>query len=141
MNLRGHRNDDHIEINLIALIDVLLFLVIFFMLSTTFMERAQIALTLPKASTEAPAVQSDKVEIAIDPAGRYYVNSQALVNTQLATLKQAIVEATRGMNDPAVIVSADAKTTHQAVVTALDAARQLGLVRITFVTEMLPENP
>lgn len=141
MNLRGRRNDDNIEINLISLIDVLLFLVIFFMVSTTFVERSQIALTLPKAATEMPPVQKDKVEIAIDSQGRYYVNSQALVNTQLATLKQAIVEATQGMKDPAVMISADAKTAHQAVVTALDAARQLGLVRITFVTELLEEHP
>jgi biopolymer transport protein ExbD len=140
MNLRGRRNEDNIEINLISLIDVLLFLVIFFMVSTTFVERSQIALTLPKASTEMPAVQSAKVEIAIDAQGRYYVNNQALINTQPATLKQVIIEATKDMKDPAVIISADAKTTHQAVVAVLDVARQLGLVRITFVTELVPEN-
>jgi biopolymer transport protein ExbD len=141
MNLRRHRDKENVDINLISLIDVLLFLVIFFMVSTTFVERAQIALTLPKASTEPSAAQQDKVEIAIDPVGRYYVNNKALINTQLATLKRAIAETTQGMKDPAVTISADAKTAHQAVVTALDAARQLGLVRITFVTELLPENP
>ena len=141
MNLRRRRDKENVDINLISLIDVLLFLVIFFMVSTTFVERAQIALTLPKASTEPSAAQQDKVEIAIDPVGRYYVNNKALINTQLATLKHAIAETTQGMKDPAVMISADTKTAHQAVVTALDAARQLGLVRITFVTELLPENP
>ncbi len=141
MNLRGRRDNDDIDINLVSLIDVLLFLVIFFMVSTTFVERSQIALTLPKANTEAPVVENNKVEIAIDSQGRYYVNNQALINTQLETLKQALVEATKGMKDPAVTISADAKTAHQAVVTALDASRQLGLVRITFVTELTPENP
>jgi biopolymer transport protein ExbD len=141
MNLRRRREKENVDINLISLIDVLLFLVIFFMVSTTFVERAQIALTLPKASTEPSAAQQDKVEIAIDPAGRYYVNNKALINTQLATLKHAIAETTQGMKDPAVMISADAKTAHQAVVIVLDAARQLGLMRITFVTALLPENP
>lgn len=134
MKLRRQR-DDNVEINLISLIDVLLFLVIFFMVSTTFVERAELAINLPKATAEAPTLETNKVEIAIDATGRYFINGSALINTQLATLKQALSQVVRDLREPVVIINADAKSSHQSVITALDAARQLGLMRITFAIE------
>lgn len=134
MNLRPRSRDD-VEINLISLIDVLLFLVIFFMVSTTFVEKSEIALTLPEATTDAPPAEKDPIEVSIAAHGAYHVNGNALPDTGLATLERALAEATKTMRDPVIVINADARATHQSVVTALDAARRLGLLHVTFATE------
>jgi biopolymer transport protein ExbD len=134
MNLRPRRCDD-VEINLISLIDILLFLVIFFMVSTTFVEKSEVALTLPEATTDAPPAAENQIEVTIAAHGGYHVNGNALADTGLATVERAMAEAAKPLRDPVVIINADAKTTHQSVVTALDAARRLGLLRVTFATE------
>ncbi len=134
MNLRPRRPDD-IEINLVSLIDVLLFLVIFFMVSTTFVEKSEIALTLPEATTDAPPTAENQIEVTIASHGGYYVNGNALPDTGLASVERAMAEAAKPLQDPVVIINADAKATHQSVVTALDAARRLGLLSVTFATE------
>jgi biopolymer transport protein ExbD len=145
MNLRDRRRDDDVEINLINLIDVLLFLVIFFMISTTFVKKSEIALTLPQASAEEKATDDNKIKIVIGADGQCFINDRALINMQLDTIEQGIAEAAKSMTNPAVIVSADAKATHQSVITVLDAARRLGLLKITFATELShqehPEAP
>ena len=142
MKLGDRRRDDDVEINLINLIDVLLFLVIFFMISTTFVEKSEIALTLPRASAEAKAAEDNKVKIVVDAEGRCFINDRALINMQLETIERGIAEAAKSMTNPSVIISADANATHQSVITVLDAARRLGLLRITFATELIhPETP
>ncbi len=138
MNLRPRSRDD-VEINLVSLIDVLLFLVIFFMVSTTFVEKSEIALTLPEATSATPPVQENQIKVTIAAGGAYYVNDQALVDTALETVEHAIAEAAKPLRDPVVIINADAQATHQAVVTALDAARRLRLLRVTFATEASDE--
>ncbi len=134
MNLRSRRHDD-VEINLVSLIDVLLFLVIFFMVSTTFVEKSEIALTLPEATADAAPAKENQIEVTVAAAGAYYVNGETLGDTAVETLERAIAEAAKPLRDPVVIINADAKATHQSVVTALDAARRLGLLRVTFATE------
>ncbi len=140
MKFRGQRSDDDVEINLISLIDVLLFLVIFFMVSTTFVEKTELAITLPQASTAEPSTETDKIEIGIDASGRCYVNGQALINTQLETILTALEQAAQALHEPILVINADAAATHQSVVTILDAARRLGLVRITFAAEITEEG-
>jgi biopolymer transport protein ExbD len=119
---------------------VLLFLVIFFMVSTTFVEKSEIALTLPEASVEAEAPDGNKIKIVVDADGQCFINDRALINMQLETIEQGISDAAKSMTDPAVIISADAKATHQSVITVLDAARRLGLLKITFATELIHEE-
>ncbi len=130
---RRERNDSP-EINITSLIDVVFLLLIFFMVSTTFSRHAQIKIDLPESSAEKQEQKDRSVEIAIDAQGRYYMEGRQLVNTQLRTLMQALRKATEGMHAPPIVISADGKTPHQAVITAMDAARQLGLLHLTFAT-------
>ncbi len=135
MNLQP-RDDDDLEINITPLIDVVFLLLIFFMVSTTFIQKSQINLNLPHASEDIVEVEIEKVNVAVDREGRYFINDKALVNTQMTTLKQGLSDAAGLLHDPVIIVSADAEAAHQAVIKVLDAARQLDLVRITFATEI-----
>jgi biopolymer transport protein ExbD len=89
---------------------------------------------LPEAGGEAIQTEGSLLEIAIDAEGRYYVNGQDVVNTQLETLKQAMQAAVGNADQPKVILSADRKTPHEAVVRAMDAAGQLGYVHLTIAT-------
>ncbi len=139
MNLRPQRKDD-VELNITPLIDVVFLLLIFFMVSTTFERESEINITLPEASEEYTDTQLDKVEIAIDAEGRLFVNEQSLVNSQLGTIRDAIQNALYDLEDPQIIISADAKATHQLVVRVMDAARQLNLVKITFATQGIEDD-
>lgn len=134
MNLRP-RNRDVFEINVIPLIDVMFMLVIFFVVSTTFEKYSKININLPKASEERPETELEKVDIAVDARGNVFVGGQSLVNTQVMTIREALRDAVHDLKDPTVVISADADATHQSVVRVMDAARQIGLVKITFVTE------
>ena len=139
MNLRPHRTDD-VELNITPLIDVVFLLLIFFMVSTTFDRESEINITLPEASEEYTEVEIDKLEISIDAEGKIYVNEQVLLNTQLNTIREAIRDAAYDLDDPQVLISADAQATHQTVVRVMDAARQLDLVKITFATTAIEEE-
>lgn len=139
MNLRP-RSRDVFEINVIPLIDVMFMLVIFFVVSTTFEKYSKIDINLPKASEERPETEIEKIDVAIDARGTVYVGGQALVNTQLMTIREALRDAAHDLKEPTVIISADADATHQAVVRVMDAARQIGLVKMTFVTERTEDS-
>jgi biopolymer transport protein ExbD len=133
--MRPRRRDEP-EIMLIPLIDILLMLLIFFMLATTFKHAAEISINLPEASQQKlPNQDLRMLDIAIDATGRFYVDRQEVVNTELETVKRAIEKVTPDRKDVIVVISADAKTPHQAVITAMDAARQLGLIRITLAAQ------
>ena len=132
MNLRPRRPEPP-DINLTPLIDVVFLLLIFFMVSTTFKEDARIQLRLPEAQgEEVPAEEAKSLVILIDRAGTFYVNDRQVVDTRLATLRKAIAGAAGAARDLPVILKADAGTPHQSVMTAMDAASQLGLVRFSF---------
>lgn len=138
MKLRQSRREEP-EINLIPLIDVMLFLLIFFVVTTTFTRNSGITLNLPEASPRPVEEQEAPVEIVVDAQGRYYVNDQLVVNKQIETLKKALQLATQGTDHPALVISADANATHQSVVSALDAALQLGIVQVSMTTRQ-PEG-
>lgn len=140
MNLRTPRREEP-DLNLIPLIDVVFMLLIFFMVTTTFNRDAGLEIQLPTAAAEQTEPKADRIEITIDAEGRYYVNQQALINTQLDTLKRAIKQTAGERRDVPFIISADAKTPHQAVVSAMEAAAQLGFVRITFATQQPQATP
>ena len=139
MNLRPQRRDD-VDLNITPLIDVVFLLLIFFMVSTTFDRESEINITLPEASEEYTEVEIDKLEISIDAEGKIYVNDQVLLNTQINTIREALRNAAYDLDEPQVLISADAQATHQAVVRVMDAARQLDLVKITFATTATDEE-
>ena len=139
MNFKpGHEQE--VDVNITPLIDVVFLLLIFFMVSTTFVRESEIDLTLPEASEELRDEPVDKIEIAVDKKGQYFVNGKALINSQLETMKAALREQNTSDGDPLVIISADAEASHQSVITVMDAARQVGLVRITFPTQLREEE-
>lgn len=135
MNFRPPINRD-LDINLTPLIDVVFLLLIFFMVSTTFVKESEIEVNLPQASAELREDVVDRIEIAIDRQGSIFVNDQALINAQVVTIRKALERARGEGGDPVVIISADAAATHQNVVDVMDAARQAGLYRVTFPTLM-----
>jgi len=139
MNLRPTPREP-VDINLTPLIDVVFLLLIFFMVSTTFNRDSELSIELPAASADAQQQQIDAIEVAIDAKGRFYVNGRQLLNTQAKTLRQALQAAAGDSDSPPIILSADAMTPHQAVVQVMDAARELGFVRLTFATRLVPEN-
>ncbi|NIR32117.1 MAG: biopolymer transporter ExbD [Gammaproteobacteria bacterium] len=139
MNLRPRREREP-DINLTPLIDVVFLLLIFFMVSTTFERSSELAIELPEATTEPAQQEPEAIEVAIDASGRYYVNGTELINTQLSSVKQALSRAAGGRDDPPIVISADGRSPHQAVVTVMDAARQLGLVHLTFSTRVTEDD-
>lgn len=117
---------DPLELNLTPLIDCLLFLIIFFLLSTTFSKTGKLQIQLPKADAAVVAGKARSVEVAVDAAGKYAVNGKVIASTDAAALREAIVAATGEKRDMPFIISADGTAPHQAVVTVMDLAGQLG---------------
>ena len=135
MKLRGDRPKDDPEINLIPLIDVALLLVIFFMLSSTFMQEGRLKIELPQASLAPTGRQkTDPLVISVTQAGTYRVNDRELINNSPDTLRAAIQEVAGADRNKPVTVRADARSTHQSVVTAMDVLGKLGFVRINIAT-------
>ena len=138
MNFRAGRRREEPDVNLTPLIDVVFLLLIFFMVSTTFNKQSEISIQLPQAAGETQQDKRVVIEVSIDAEGRYYVNHQQLINTQLDTLKRAMQTQAGKEKEPKLIISADRRTPHGAVVRAMDAARQLGFVHLTFATQNNP---
>lgn len=139
MILRQKR-DNEPDINLTALIDVVFLLLIFFMVSTTFERESEISIELPEASGKV--VQNDQkvIEVSIDSSGRYFVNKQSVTDATVTSLMDAIKTARGDEQKPRLIISADKMTPHQSVVSAMDAARRLGLVNLTFATRQASDK-
>ncbi|HVS24257.1 MAG TPA: biopolymer transporter ExbD [Gammaproteobacteria bacterium] len=134
------RSRDEPEINVISLVDVLLVLVLFFMVSTSFLRETQISLHLPEATTDKNAeAPSEALQIMVTQNGSYLVNGRELVNNERRTLRAAIERLIGTKRDMPVFIRADAAATHQAVITALDVAGQLGFVKINIATVTPPE--
>ena len=139
MNLQPSTPDEP-EVNLTPLIDVVFLLLIFFMVSTTFEHQSRIQIELPEATAEATKPEEESLEIIIDAQGRFFIGEEQVVNTELKTLKGAISKTVGKREGIPVIIRADAKTPHQAVITALDATSQLGLTRISLATSRMQEE-
>ncbi len=134
------RSRDEPEINVISLVDVLLVLVLFFMVSTSFLRDTEISLQLPEAEVDTQATAADeKLEVMITKTGSYLVNGRELVNSERRTLRAAIERLAGGKRDMPVFIRADAAASHQSVVTAMDVAGQLGFVRLNIATVTPPE--
>src|SRR5687767_7198476 len=135
MRLQSRKAKEDPEINLIPLIDVALLLVIFFMLSSTFMQEGRLKIELPQASLAPTGRQkSDPLVVAVTQAGTYRVNDRELVNSSTDTLRAAIVEMAGADRNRPVTVRADGRATHQSVITAMDVLGKLGFVKINIAT-------
>jgi biopolymer transport protein ExbD len=132
VNLSPLRREEP-EVNLTSLIDVVFLLLIFFMVSTSFIREASLSLQLPTASS-APVELAEPVEITVGADGRYFFGSDELVNTTPATLRRALLDAAGGDTTRVIVVRADARAQHQAVVTVIDAAGRAGFAEVSIVT-------
>jgi biopolymer transport protein ExbD len=134
LNLRPRRVEDP-EINLISLIDVLLLLVIFFMMSSTFVDQGRMRVQLPTAS-EAPARsgEAERIVVTVTQAGGYRVNERDLVNSSRETLRGAVAAVAGEARTARVVLRADARATHQSVVTAMDVLGRMGFAQLDVAT-------
>jgi len=122
------------EINLIPLIDVLLMALIFLLVTTSFSREARLRLQLPEAAS-ASQLESASLRIAIDAHGQYFINNKQLLNASTEALRAAMQQAVGGRKDPVIVVQADRKTPHEAVVRVMDVSRRLGYTHLTFATQ------
>ena len=135
---RGHHEA---SVELTPLIDVVFLLLIFFMVSTTFIRETQLKIDLPEAAGELQEVEDDLIEITIDRLGDYAVNDRLLVNNDLRTLVRALEDLLEERPPSSrVIVTADANASHQSVVRAMDAAGKVGLTRLSITTQQPSEE-
>jgi biopolymer transport protein ExbD len=134
MNFR-RGNRDEPEINLIPFIDVLLVVLIFLMLSTTYSKFTEMQLKLPVADTDAQRDYPKEVIVAVSSDGRYSVNKLVIEGRSVDVVGQAIVEAAKAGKDSVIIISADALASHQSVITVMEAARRVGMSQITFAAQ------
>ena len=137
----GRRRIDEPEINLIPFIDVLLVVLIFLMLSTTYSRFTELQINLPAADAEKLRERPAEIVVAVAADGRYAVNRRAIDGRSVEQLTAALVAAAGGREDTVVIVSADALAAHQTVVNVLDAARRAGLSRLTFAAQGAGATP
>lgn len=134
MNFRPRQKDEP-EINLIPFIDVLLVILIFMMLTTTYSKFTELQLTLPVADAEQQRDHPKEVIVAVAADGRYAVNKAAVDGKGVDAVARALGQAAGAGRDSVVIISADATAPHQSVVTVMEAARRVGLSQITFATQ------
>ena len=125
---------EELELNLTPLIDVVFLLLIFFMVSTTFQKESEISLQLPRASDSELDASQERIEVVINAAGRYFINDQELINSDVATVQNALYKISGGKRDIPLTIRADAQAPHQSVVTAMDAAGQLGMLKMSIAT-------
>ena len=130
----GRRRDNEPEINVTSLIDVILLLVIFFMVSTSFTQDARLRVQLPHASADTERREIDPVTIMISADGAYRVNERALVNQSPETLRAALSKIAPAPRGQRITIRADARATHQSVVTAMDVAGRLGFAQVNIAT-------
>lgn len=141
MRIADHRDDDIPEINLVPLIDVVLCLLIFFVVTTTFDARSVLKLELPRADGQPAETKGQPLGILINADGRYFVGDREVLRTDVESLKQALREVAGDDRQRTVLIRADARTPWQAVVTAYDALAQLGFRKVANATAPQPAEP
>jgi biopolymer transport protein ExbD len=123
------------EVNLTSLIDVVLLLLIFFMVSTSFVKQSQIKISLPQADSSSVVEEpAEQIDITISSTGTFLVNGRELINNRAATIRNALQKVSDGNNRLPMTISADANAKHQHVVTAMDVAGRLGFTQISIAT-------
>ncbi|MCA1925075.1 MAG: biopolymer transporter ExbD [Thiobacillus sp.] len=138
MNFRKGRREDYPEINLIAFIDILLVIVIFLSVTTTYARFAELKINLPTSGAEQTPTPPKQIEVAVAENGRYQIDDVAIGDASVEQLAQVLKSAAANQLEPVVVINADARAAHQSVVNVMEAARRVGLVRITFATQTNP---
>jgi len=136
---RGYQREDP-EINLVPLIDVLLVILIFLMVSTTYTKFAELRINLPKADAEKQHDRPNQINIAVDTAGRYVIESTPVNTVDPEVLSEHMRKAAGNLSDPVIVINADANATHQSVIRVMEAARIAGYSHITFTAETRTEK-
>lgn len=135
MNFQRGQRADEPEINLIPLIDVLLVILIFLMVTTTYARFAELQINLPQAQGDTAEEAPAQINVVVEADGGYLVDDVAVSGASVEALGKALASAADAREEPVLVISADALATHQAVVRVMDAARRVNLPRVTFVTQ------
>ena len=135
MNFRRGRSRDEPEINLIPLIDILIVILIFLFLTTTYSRFAELQINLPEAAAEKASDRPEVLSVAVDSSGKYAINGAAVAFGSTQNFAQKLREAAKGAKEPVIAISADAAATHQSVVNVMESARLAGYSHISFTTQ------
>lgn len=135
MNFQRGKRHEELEMNLVPLIDVLLVIIIFLVVSATFSRTNELQINLPTAEANASQEKPLSIEVGVDASGKYTINGKALADTSVQSISSALQAAANGGKEPTIIINADAKSTHQSVVDVMEASRVAGYTHITFATQ------
>jgi len=135
MNFQRGRTREEPEINLVPMIDVMLVILIFLMITTTYSKYTELQINLPTADAEKQLERPGEVSVVVNAQGQYVVNRSPVPFTSVEQLAGELRKAGAGLREPVVIISADASATHQSVVRVMEASRVAGLSQITFTTQ------
>ena len=135
MNFRRGRSREEPEINLIPLIDILIVVLIFLFLTTTYSRFAELQINLPEASAEKASDRPEVLSVAVDSAGKYAINGAAVPFGSTQNFAEKLREAAKGTKEPVIAISADAAATHQSVINVMESARLAGYNHISFTTQ------
>lgn len=141
MNFRPRRRPDDVELNFVPLIDVLVVLLIFLMVTTSFSRLSRLDITLPQAADAAAAPADNSIELAIAADGRSVLGERTLAAGDLAGLIAALRQAAAGRSQPVLVLSVDHLTPHERVIAAMQAAREAGIESLTFAVEAAGDPP
>ena len=135
MNFQRGRAREEVEINLIPMIDVLLVILIFLMITTTYSKFSGLEINLPTADAPAQQDQPNEINVMVTAVGDVTVNKMAVAGHEVAAIGAALAQAASGAKEPVVIINADAKATHQSVIDVMQAAQQAGLSHVSFAIQ------
>ena len=135
MNFQRGREKEPLEINLVPLIDVMMVILIFLMITTTYNRYTELAINLPSADAAKPPERANEIAVLVNAQGQYVINKRAVVYRTVEQLADELRRAGGAAKEPIVVISADANATHQAVIRVMEAARLAGLSQITFTTQ------
>jgi biopolymer transport protein ExbD len=135
MNFRKNRRPDEPEINLVPFIDILLVIIIFLVITTTYARFTELQISLPVADANRPDERPAQIQVAVAADGRYAINNQRINYQDPASLAAELLAAAKNNTEAVIVINADASASHQSVVNVLEAARMAGLARITFATQ------
>ncbi|OMG52020.1 biopolymer transporter ExbD [Azonexus hydrophilus] len=135
MKFQRGRGREEPEINLIPMIDVLLVIIIFLMLTTTYSKFSGLEINLPTADVSKQNEQPNEIDVAVTAGGQILINKSPLAATDVNAISAALQQAAGGRNDPVIVINADAKATHQSVVDVMQAAQSAGYPHISFATQ------
>lgn len=137
MNFQRGKKHEELEINFIPLIDVLLVIIIFLIVSATFSRTNELQINLPTAEANAPQDKPLMIEVAVDATGKYLVDGKSLSDNSVTGISTALQAAAKGSDkEPTIVINADANSTHQSVVNVMEASRVAGFTHITFATQV-----